>query len=292
MADLSSAVPMPLAPYRSSGRAPILGLAAGAFVGAVVSTVLAPIYVVGATWVPIVQLSALFTVGFGAAVGAAVAGVMRATKVRNRWVTVGFATLATGWGWAFSWWPWVWWVFVREDPSASLLDLFNPFYLVGALSAAYEYGTWSMGSSGTAVSGIPLAIVWLAEAGTLVGTSVLVAVTMTADRVFCESCGSWCSVEPDLRLLDASVQAELCDGLRTRGDVAALAAAPVAPPGDLWLAVKVAWCPKCGGTNAVALDRATASYDRRGNRSVNKGELFPFHLVSPEAMQHLRGGRG
>lgn len=289
--SMSSAVPVGFTPYRSTGRAPILGLLAGMVVGAIVATAAAPVYVAGATWVPVVQLSALFTVLFGVAVGGAVAGVMRMTKVRNRWATVGFAAVAAAWGLGVAWFSWVGLVFYREDPTAAPLDLINPFYHLAAILGAYEYGTWSIGSSGTAVSGIFLAIVWLAEAATVVGGAVGVALSMTADRVFCEACNSWCTVDPDLRLVELAELDTLRDALVNRGDVAPLTTAPGTQLGDAWVAVKAGWCPGCGDTNVVALDRATATYDRRGNRTVTRTELVGFRLVPRDAMAKLRAWR-
>ena len=218
MSDDAYRTPQPptgLRPYVSTGKTPFLGLLAGIAAGTASALVMSVIYAYGTIYIPIVQIEFLLTALFGAAIGASTAGVMHRFKVRSRFVIVSWAVLLGIFGWAFSWLPWVFETF--RSLEIPLAEMLQPFFLVQAIDQVYENGTWSIGSSSTtAVSGVMLGIVWVAEAATIIGLSTLVGVNMSADRVFCEKCESWCTVLVDRALYDLGASAMLRTALAER----------------------------------------------------------------------------
>lgn len=277
--------PARLAPYVSSGRTPILGLLAGLAAGGLVAVVLSVIYAYGTIYIPIVQLEFLLTAGFGAAVGATTSGVMHRFKVRSRFVIVASAVLLGIFGWAFSWLPWLSATFSRMGLEMSL----DPWWLAAGIVAIYENGTWSIGSSSTtAVSGVMLGIVWVAEAATIIGLSTVVGAAMSADRVFCEKCESWCTVLPDRALYDFLAGAQLKRALVEEADLSALDTTPRPSAPDRWLSLKLGFCPGCGETNVIAVDDVKQTVDNKGNATRTPKTFIPYHCVSRGDMAELR----
>ena len=288
---MSTPIPAGLPVFRPSGRVSFVGLLVGAAAAVAGATFLAPVYAYGVIYVPIAQISVVLTAAYGAMVGGITAGIMQRFHVRNRWVIIASALTFCGYAWFVQWFPWLYGTLTRFEVEFSGLDLLNPFFLASALSTIYEEGTWTLGhsSSSGAVSGLFLGFIWVLEFLTLVGTGVGIAWTMTADKVFCERCTSWCKVAPRLRAIDVVEGRGLREALRDRGDVEALAKAANTTSADNFVLVKAAWCG-CGETNVVALDEVRVSTDSKGRRTENLTSLLPFHLVPQLEMDRLRGG--
>lgn len=281
--------PPGLSPYVSTGRTPLVGLLAGVAAGTGAALVLSVIYAYGTLYIPIVQIEFLLTIAFGAAVGASTAGVMHAFKVRSRVVVVASAVVLGIFAWAFSWLPWIYGTFSRFEIPVTVGDLANPLFLLGAISQIYETGTWSIGSSSTtAVSGVMLGLVWLVEAATIIGFSTFVGVSMSADRVFCEKCESWCTVVPDRAFYDVGAGELLRAALVDRAELAVLETAPRPSATDRWLSLKLAFCPGCGETNVLAIDDVKQTVDNKGNATRTPRAFLPFHCISRGDMQELQ----
>ena len=285
----SPAGPSALARYVSTGRTPLFGLAAGLAGGALAALVLSVVYAYGTIYIPIVQVEFLLTMGFGAAIGGATAKIMHHLKVRSRSVTVVASVLLGGLGWALSWLPWLYGVYGRFEIPVSVLDVLDPFFVLGAISEVYDTGTWSIGRhGGDAVSGPLLGIVWVAEAALVIGFSAAVALAVSAERVFCEKCDSWCTVYPEC----ATYRADLGEHLRTaiveRADFGALRDAARPEANEHWLALKLASCLGCAETHVVALDAVHQTVDRRGNPERHAKTLVPYHHVTRGQMAEIQ----
>jgi hypothetical protein len=227
----------------------------------------------------------MLTALFGVAIGASTTGVMHAFKVRSRAVIVSAALALGVFGWAFSWLPWLHAVFAQAEVDLAL----DPWTLARAVSAIYENGTWSVGRwSTTPVSGVMLGIVWAAEAATIVGLSTFIGVSISADRVFCEECDSWCTVLSDCAVYDLGAADQLRAALLHEADLAVLESAPLPTAADRWLSLTLGFCPRCGATNVVAIDDVKQSVDRNGNVTRTPKRLIAYHCVSRGDMQALR----
>jgi len=285
--------PPGLSPYVSTGRTPLVGLVAGLGAGTGAALVLSVIYAYGTLYIPIVQIEFLLTVLFGAAVGASVTKVMHAFKVRSRFVVIAAALVLGIFAWAFSWLPWIYGTFSRFEVPVTVGDVFDPLYLLGAITQIYETGTWSIGSSSTsAVSGGLLGFVWVVEAATIIGFSTFVAVSTSADRVFCEKCDSWCTVAPDRALYDIGPGEVLRSALPERADLSVLERAPRPRAKERLPTLQPGFCTGCGETNVLALDDVKQTVDNKGNATRTPRPFVPFHCISRGDMQELQSKLG
>ena len=282
--------PSPLRPYVSTGKTPLVGLLAGITAGACAAIVLAHLYVLGTVYIPIVQVEFLLTAGFGAAIGWVTAHFMHRFKVRSRALIMASSLGLASIGWLFSWLVWLDHTFGDQ---VGMLDLANPFMVIGLVAQVFETGTWSVGSSlSGAVNGLPLAAVWLVEAVIILVGAAFVAQNETHDRVFCERCESWCSVHPDRRFFDVSESESLLSGLVERGDWTVLSMAKDPTTGGQWLSLKLGVCDGCHGTNVVAVDHITQSFDNRGNEVRTPKVFIAYHCITHEQMTALRSQLG
>ncbi|MBX7192757.1 MAG: hypothetical protein K1X94_11895 [Sandaracinaceae bacterium] len=283
--------PPGLRPFVSSGKTPVLGVVGGVLAGTLAALVLSVVYAYGTIYIPIVQVEFLLTVIFGAAVGASTAGVMHQQKVRSRTIVIATAFVLGVFAWAFSWLPWLYGTFQRFEIPITVGEVFDPLFLGGAISRVYETGTWSVGStgsSGSAVSGAMLGFVWLCEAATIIGFSTFVAVAQSKDKVFCEACGSWCTVMPDRAVYALDAGPALRAALVERAELSALESAPRPAAVDRWLSLKIGFCAGCGETNVIGLDEVKQTVDRKGNAQRSNKAYLPFHCLTRGEMTELR----
>lgn len=276
-------------PYVSSGRTPIAGLVGGIAAGTGVALVLSVIYAYGTLYIPIVQVEFLLTLGFGAGVGAATAGVMHRFHVRSRAIVIA-STFALGvLAWACSWLPWLYGTLSRYGAEVSLTQLVDVDFVLGAIAMIYENGTWSIGSSSTtAVSGPLLGFVWLAEAAAIIGLSTFVGMNTSKDLVFCEACDSWCTVVADRARWDLQHASALRAAIVDRADLDVLANTPAAVAPDRWLALKLGFCTGCGETCVLAIDNVQRKVDNKGNASHHTAPFLPYRLIPRGEMRGLR----
>ena len=269
--------------YRSSGAVPIGGLTLGVLAGAGVAIALSVVYAYATIYIPIVQIEFLITMGFGAAIGAATAATMDRLHVRARWLVVA-TTIGLGLvGWAFSWLPWL---YATYEPELAVLV--NPLFVASAIAQVYEVGTWSVGRSGEAVSGLLLGTVWAFEMLVIVGSSLGVGLAMTKDRVYCERCARWCDLVENYRLFDVEHEEPLRRALVDDGDVGSIASLPILAATDKFLTMKLATCPQCGETNAVAVDAVFIVPDGRGHADQKRKAKIPFLLLRGSELAQLQ----
>lgn len=278
--------PSPLRRYVSTGKTPLVGLLAGFTTGACAAIVLAHVYVLGTIYIPIVQIEFLLTAGFGAAIGATTSHFMHRFKVRSRALIMALSLGLASIGWLFAWLVWLDHTFGDQ---VSMLDLANPILVVQLVVQIFETGTWSVGSSlSGAVNGLPLAVVWLVEAALILGVAAFVSHAMTDDRVFCEQCESWCQLFFDRKYFDMTEKEKLHEALVSQGDLSVLDAAQPPSSGGNWLSLKIGVCDSCQGTNVLAIDQITQTFDDRGNEIRTPKPFIAYHCVTNDQMSSLR----
>lgn len=278
-------------PYVFSGRTPIVGLIFGVMAGAAAALLLSVIYVLGTIFIPIIQIEFMLTLAFGAAIGGATGFVMHLFKVRSTLVVAAVSFCLGVFGWLVSWPPWIYSVFHQAGIDISPLDVINPLFLMDALPEIYNVGTWSIGRSSTeAVSGLPLLAVWAIEAAMIIFASTGVGAMMGGDRVFCESCETWCTMLPRQADYDVNAIDLLGSALTERADLSVFAT--TAPPSDpaRWASVKLGFCPQCGVTNVIGVDLMFVSVSSKGQRTVESKLHTPYVCISREQMTWLRDG--
>jgi hypothetical protein len=251
--------------YRHSGIVPFGGLVQTVFAGVGTAISLGIAYSYAMVYIPIIYLNFLGTVAFGFTLGYLVKMSARSGRIRNHWVpaAIGFVSGLVGlyfaWGadmLARRWLP----------PQAGFLAAFNPQILWIYVQWAYENGLWTFGAHAQGpVTGIPLALVWLAEAGTIVGLATGLPWSEIRNWVFCENCGWWETIESNLTYFSAVDADKIADRLK-QDDLSVLREMPAAQPSDLkYLRLHLATCETCDEGNYLDLEQVTVTIDKKGN---------------------------
>lgn len=152
--------------YRSSGRVTGSGLGLGVAMGAAAAIVGAFIYSLAVVWIPFVYINLLLTVGFGFAIAIGVGQGARIGKTRNPLVVAAATVACALLGLYVAWGADFWFRLARAGAEDAGFTV-NPLTLTAYAGALYEEGSWGLKS--WTVTGIPLATVWLVEAGIVVG---------------------------------------------------------------------------------------------------------------------------
>ncbi|MEM6393446.1 MAG: hypothetical protein AAF797_11785 [Planctomycetota bacterium] len=171
--------------YKSSGRFPSYAPVALLATGAVVGIVGGAIYGLAVWYIPIIYLNILLTIGLALLAGGAVLGVSRWTHTRNGGLVLIAGLLA---GVAALYASWVGWLWALSEREVLVLDPREIWYVMQAIS---ENGLWSIGSSGTPVSGLALWAVWFIEAAMIVAGAAGVAFVGYQRTPYSESAKAW-----------------------------------------------------------------------------------------------------
>ena len=277
--------------YQPSGRAPIFGLALGGIAAFGVALVSAPIYAYATVYCPVVQLSVLLTLIYGAVLGGVPAlAMVRLGKVRNNVLTVLVALGTSALGWLVSWVPWLY-ATMNRNADVPLFVILDPLAFTQMVRSIYELGSWSIGSSNEAVSGLLLLPIWLIEFGLIVGTGALVGFGVGEGGPFCERCEAWCKNVGVLMHLPVELEAAIVPRLLS-GDVAALTDAaqltpPYAPP---TLQVLGTRCPSCRDTATLLVQRVDTTRDAKGNVTEHRVDLVRHLMVRASDVEWAQGG--
>ena len=250
--------------YRHSGRFSAGGLATALVAGAGLALVLGFVYAYSTLYIPFVQVSALLTVGYGAALGIATATILKRFNTRNTPLALlaTFAVVCLGLWTAWS--VWLYALLARSGISGgpSLPGIFlNPFLVVELIRQVNAVGAWSISRSAGAVTGLPLTAVWLAEAGLLFGTALYLASDAMQVEPFCEACGKWCG-SPVKNGMFGWADAGVVRSRMEMRDVRVLGEAPFGPDDTRWISAEVCVCVSCGMTNTLTLTSVVNTMSR------------------------------
>ena len=176
--------------YRLSGIVPFGGLMQTVFAGLGSAISIGIAYSYAMFYVPIIYLNFLGTAAFGAAIGYLVKRSARSGKIRNHFVPAAIGCASALVGLYFAWGADL---LARTGiPPNGFLVAFKPQVLWLYIQWFYENGQWAIGQHAqNNVSGIPLAIVWVAEFCTIVGLAAVIPWSEIRKWVFCENCGWW-----------------------------------------------------------------------------------------------------
>lgn len=214
-------------------------------------------------WVPLIYVNFLLTLGFGAGLGLLVAYVARASKLRSRRLTLATAALTGLCASAASFW-WAYQIALpqayeevleyarKEQAEPVSREEFDALYTLDDWRQARAETGWTVGrvaSSGSrpTISGIMVYVIWLLEAGLLVGSACRVVAKAPEGR-FCEPCDRWMDAEPLTPFLD--VDAEALGRASDVHDLSALLTPAHMPGSGVHGAYTLHTCPGCS-TGAV-----------------------------------------
>lgn len=267
--------------YRHSGKVSPPGLVKAVLLGTLVAVPLGAIYAYADLYNPIAGwITFLLTGGAGLLLGKVIATLIRTGKIRNLPVAMLLAAFLAGLMLVTSWEIWIYALLQRAGQAVGLLEfLTHPQATLDVVVFLYNNGAWTI--SGTTPTGVLLALIWLAEAGLLVGTPLTLARKAAREVPFCEKCDKWCKVREILNFVPGDK-----DALRAKlegKDFAALTALGKAPPSAMhfWHAT-FQGCPDCDTTQTLCITDLALSYDNKGKLQTKRKPVITQLNLSPE----------
>jgi hypothetical protein len=254
------------------------GIVAGAIFG------LAYVYVLN--WIPFIYVSFLATLGFGFAVGAAVAWGARIGKIRNMAVSLALGGLV---GLVAVYFAWVF------DPMARIEDVQLPFWQLEQIwiymKLGYAVGFWGIGQNGGPVTGPFLAGVWIVEAAIIVGICVVAVHSLLGERPFCEETGQWTKSEANVARLSLSEDEGVEEKLKRllAGDLSSLADFYRTGDDDpAVLQFDLATCPDCPTCNFLTVKMIQTVVNKKGEATKQESKLLVNLRIRPEDLEAVR----
>lgn len=277
--------------YKPSGKtAPvsILYLILGIAVGA---SIIGFIYSYAILYIPIIYLNILCLFGAAFGIGFVANFVVGLGKVRNKLVATIFGLII---GLAGLYISWLVWIYDHGNASAfaeiSYMDLLsNPGGMWDFIWAINEEGTWGIGRSGGAVSGMFLSVIWLIEAIAFVGVAAFFGYSKACEP-YLENDDDWAEttkIEPFKLIEDVS---GLKHELETQ-NYEQLLALPIEEAGRtksytsllLYHGQKKAQAKEF----YLTVNNMMEDYDKEGKLSFDEKPQISFIRISKEAGQQL-----
>ena len=275
--------------YQHSGNLSPVLLVLGALIALVGALLVAWIYAYAIYYIPFIYINAFLTAGFGFAVAMISVHVMRGAKLRNGFVFGVVALLITAVAFYGHWAAWVGIVLRASDVEVTAVDIaLQPRAMWGTILDINAGGAWSI--FGVDVSGIPLWVVWLLEAGIVFGLSLVIGYDMFSDVPFCEKCESWCKKHTNVARVRHGDAAAVVEAFENR-DLDALrsfeAVAPGPEVGD-WFECDVETCSDCGATSTLDVSIVVATKNEKGEVSKDTTSVVSNLLLTTQEVEGIR----
>ena len=132
------------------------------------------------------------------------------------------------------------------------------------------------------VNGIFVAIVWLIEAGAIMGIPVFTCLRKHGCLAYCEPCGRWTSDAAVVRKVEPTQALSIVEGLQ-QGNVARLAECAVGRSYvERFSPRQAAVCEGCAASNYLTLERIRITIDAKKNKSEKATTLIDKLAVSAD----------
>jgi hypothetical protein len=264
--------------YKHSGKfgihGPILALLAAVALGFPLGIAYAHLV----RWIPFIYINFFATLGYGALFGVITSLLLKVAKVRNNTVAVltgllvGLIALYFAWsGYLFAIikdGPWFWW----------------PDQIFRAMQLLYQEGSWSLRSGGP-VTGPLLALIWLVEAGIIVGMATAIGAAIVSTTPFCEVNQCWLDQKKDIDTLELFTDLDQRAAFKA-GDLAPLAKAkPKTPGAPTFTRLTLKSSPKCDIFYTVCVQDVTLTRDKKGNLKTNVKPITKDLMLPPSMFE-------
>jgi hypothetical protein len=229
--------------YAPAGRFSAGGFTVAVIGGAAASATLGFLYGSLQVVMPILYLCFLVTVLFATALGHLVFFFVKLGHARHLSVA---STAAVVGGLSAMYGAWVADRWVRcELMRLEGVELsFAPSDLFTYMGVFFEHGFWSL-FMGVPMFGVPLALIWLAEAAIIVGLALLAIRSRVRATPYCEPCRRWTAITRGIRMLMPQTSHAITEELK-KGNVNVIhQTLPSSRGAPLALRVDVAQCPTC-----------------------------------------------
>ncbi len=271
--------------YEPSGAVGPLGVIACLAVGPPIAWVLGLIYAYLIFYIPFVYLNFLITVGLGFAMGLVAIGCIRTGHVRSPFAGFGMGLFLGG---LALWFQWSRWMAIFTEHT---IDTYSPLLLGASMAVTASEGAWSILS--VTPTGLVLWVIWLVEAGIILGIPAVVALGATSDP-YCERCKVWLktssTIGPFVPLRDPEAFVErLLRRVPHTTDELQMSTLGAARYSELGLLN----CPECRRFHVMTITTVTITHDEN-NKEKRDEDVEVDNLVLPAAVygelwNHARG---
>jgi len=270
--------------YKRSGALSFSGLIIMGLLAVPTALILGVAYGLAVYFVPLVKISFLITLAAGAAIGFALGGLGTVGKMRSMGVLFAVSLFAGVLTWYVSW---ISWIFAMSEYQALIID---PRYLFEVMTVGFHEGFWSMGSSGEPMTGYPLVLVWVIEAGLIIGMAILIPRSMLADRLFCEPCNAWVRGVTKFSHREAMEDPSAIKSALESGDYEALAAlGPQLSSEHPYTDVEIHCCEQCRELGYLQV-KAAVQVEGKNGIEVKSTDIVK-HLIVPPAVSDFLNRR-
>lgn len=169
--------------YEESGKVPPIGPVLALAAGGIVAAILSFVYAYAINFIPFIYLNFMLTLGLGAAVGFSIANGAKFGKIRNQNAVIGLSVIG---GLVTLYFAWAFTIYVWTE---STLLVFNPLELWSFIQIIAEEGVWSI--KGSTPTGAALYGVWGIEAAMIIGATAIIGLGAYPSIPYCESCDKW-----------------------------------------------------------------------------------------------------
>ena len=181
--------------YKESGTLNVVNLALGILIALILTCVLSYIYALAVSFIPIIYFNFIIVIVFGVAISYIARFIFRMVKIRDQVSRIIIICIAVVFATYFQWTFFLDSLILDGYPTPKeylfLLDwMLTPNEFFGMIKEVNEFGTWGIGSSGAAINGWLLTLVWLGEIGISIFPSVKLLVN-TKVFPFSEKYNKW-----------------------------------------------------------------------------------------------------
>lgn len=265
--------------YRHSGKFAPHGLLLPLIVAVVLGIPLGLAYGYIIRWVPFIYINFIVTLAYGGAFGWVTSRLVKLGRVRNT-VLAGAIGAIVGLIAVYFEWSGHLHTLVKSPPF-----IFAPDEIANGMAFLYEKGSWGLRSSGS-VTGIALAIVWVIEAGIIIGCAAVLPVAFVKQTPFCEDAGCWLDEEKTFDTLEKITDPARLAPLK-EGDIMPLVETKPKPEGASgFTRLTLKRSPKCDRFSTLQVHDVTVTFDEKGERNEKTRELTDL-LVLPASMFDL-----
>lgn len=265
--------------YRHSGKFNLsaVGLCLGAAAALAFPLGLGYAYLLN--WIPFIYINMLATLAYGYAFGLLATKILKAGQVRNPSLA---ALCGLGAGLLALYFEWSGHIHVLYEDAPWF---FGPDQIMRGLAYLYENGSWGM-HSGESVTGIPLALVWVAEAGLIVGLSTWLPYAFVRDTPFCEKTRCWLDEDKKIDTLETITDAAQLAALKSGDIMPIVSAKPKADNAAVYTRLLLKRSPKCNVFCTLRVQDITLTIDKKGNVTEKAVDLSG-DLIIPASMFDL-----
>ncbi|MEM9111312.1 MAG: hypothetical protein AAGC72_14960 [Planctomycetota bacterium] len=265
--------------YKHSGRFEAGGIAWSFAAMVAVGVVLGFVYGALAWLVPSVYLVIFGCAGLGAGVGLLCAQLTIAAKTRNKELIILGPTLAS---FAALYAAWSGYFFAASDWVSLIL---NPIEIFEIAQLNAKNGMWSV--FGTTPKGIMLWLIWLAEAGIILGLATFLGADKPAHLPFNENADAWADQTetlPPAKAMSNHTIKQIRQQLAA-GDVSCFGLFEPLDYEDaaMHTSFRVNWAAGHEAEQFLSITSITITQDEQGNVSTKKDPIAVNMIIDPEA---------